>query len=285
MFKKKDEKKRISPDETRDMQRVILGILEAIDKVCREHHLRYYMIAGTMLGAVRHHGFIPWDDDADVALPRKDYDILCRHANEWLPKEYELVSYLQDKSYPYQFARIQDNRTTYILRRAFNFVGGVPVDVFPLDGMTDSKWKRKVHYLRYRFLIQLKYYSIRDPFKHGKRIDCLFFLLFHKMFPIHWIEARIDKLQHAYDWDKGKLVADHDNAPDRGILSKDVYGTPVSYAFENTHLYGVANPDAYLSYCYGDYMKLPASLPPQNFRLMDLKKPYKEWLQEHHQNK
>ena len=54
----------------------LLGILLAIDKVCREHNLRYYLVAGTMLGAVRHKGFIPWDDDADIALPRKDYDVL-----------------------------------------------------------------------------------------------------------------------------------------------------------------------------------------------------------------
>ena len=58
----------------KEMQGRILGILTALDKVCKEHHLRYYLIAGTMLGAVRHKGFIPWDDDADIALPRKDYD-------------------------------------------------------------------------------------------------------------------------------------------------------------------------------------------------------------------
>ena len=66
----KDEK-RISLEETKEMQQIILGILKAIDKVCREHNLQYFMIAGTMLGAVRHHGFIPWDDDADVDLPRQ----------------------------------------------------------------------------------------------------------------------------------------------------------------------------------------------------------------------
>ena len=84
------DKNRISLEETREMQRIILGILEAIDKVCRKHNLQYFMIAGTMLGAVRHHGFIPWDDDADVALPRHDYEVLLAHANEWLPEEYEL---------------------------------------------------------------------------------------------------------------------------------------------------------------------------------------------------
>ena len=137
------DKNRISLEETREMQRIILGILEAIDKVCRKHNLQYFMIAGTMLGAVRHHGFIPWDDDADVALPRHDYEVLLAHANEWLPEEYELVDYEKDSHYPYQFARIQDKRTTYILRRSFKFLGGIPVDVFPIDGMTENRLARK----------------------------------------------------------------------------------------------------------------------------------------------
>ena len=75
--------KRINQEETKEMQQYILNILLAIDKVCQEHNLRYYLLAGTMLGAVRHKGFIPWDDDADVALPREDYNILVKHANEW----------------------------------------------------------------------------------------------------------------------------------------------------------------------------------------------------------
>ena len=84
--------KDMQPDNIKDMQKCILDILIAIDKVCKEHHLRYYLIAGTMLGAIRHRGFIPWDDDADVALPRKDYEKLVKYANEWLPNYYELVS-------------------------------------------------------------------------------------------------------------------------------------------------------------------------------------------------
>ena len=81
---------RLTAGQTREMQKYLLDILLAIDKVCREHNLRYYLVAGTMLGAVRHKGFIPWDDDADIALPRKDYDVLVEHAHEWLPKRYEL---------------------------------------------------------------------------------------------------------------------------------------------------------------------------------------------------
>src|SRR3712207_6980314 len=90
---------RISKDETCEMQRCLLDILVAIHKVCEAHGLRYYLLAGTMLGAVRHKGFVPWDDDADVALPREDYDRLIAHANEWLPDHLELVSGVQNAHY------------------------------------------------------------------------------------------------------------------------------------------------------------------------------------------
>ena len=77
--------------DIRPLQLRILKILLAVDKVCKEHNLRYYIMAGTMLGAVRHKGFIPWDDDLDIGMPRADYDLLMSHSEEWLPQPYEAV--------------------------------------------------------------------------------------------------------------------------------------------------------------------------------------------------
>ena len=73
--------------DIRPLQLRILKNLLAVDKVCKEHNLRYYIMAGTMLGAVRHKGFIPWDDDLDIGMPRADYDLLMANAKEWLPKQ------------------------------------------------------------------------------------------------------------------------------------------------------------------------------------------------------
>lgn len=75
--------------DIRPLQLRILKNLLAVDKVCKEHNLRYYIMAGTMLGAVRHKGFIPWDDDLDIGMPRADYDLLMANAKEWLPEPYE----------------------------------------------------------------------------------------------------------------------------------------------------------------------------------------------------
>lgn len=272
------EEKRISDEQTRELQKYILDMLLAIDQVCREHNLCYYLIAGTMLGAVRHKGFVPWDDDADVALPRKDYNEFVKHANEWLPKRYELVSGLQDPMYPYQFARIQDKETTYILRRKFNFVGGLPVDVFPLDGMTTDEHEQRKHYRRYAIAKKLLYYSTIDPLKHGYGLHWLFAKFMHKVVSQDKAHRRMNDVQREYNYDASSLIADHDNKPERGILPKEVYGTPTPVEFEGHTLMGVQKPDEYLRYCYGDYMKMPKQLPPQNFRYLDLHTPYREYM-------
>ncbi len=261
------------------MQQCILGILTAIDKVCQEHNLKYYLVAGTMLGAIRHKGFIPWDDDADVGLPRKDYDILIAHANEWLPEEYELVSTAHNNKYPYQFARIQDKRTTYILRRRFDFVGGVPVDIFPLDGMTDNKFKQFCHYQRFRMVNKLLHFAQSDPYKHGKAsAHFIVTSIIRKLFSKEQLQRTLVKIQTEYDIETSPLIADHDFSPKRGIFPKHIYGTPTQVSFENQTLKSVEKPHEYLRKCYGDYMTMPSVLPPVNFRYLDLDTPYQEYL-------
>ena len=268
-------------EETCKLQSVLLEALIAIDKVCKEHNLRYYLIAGTMLGAVRHKGFIPWDDDADIALPRKDYEILMARANEWLPPEYELVNGDKEPHYPYSFARIQDTRTTYILRRRFNYAGGVPIDVFPLDGMTPNPIRQRIHYFKYNLVKRLMYYNLVDPYKHGKGMRSLYIRLFHKLLSSRWLHKTMDSIQKEYDYDASPLVADHDNHRRRGILPKDVYGAPSEVLFEGKLFNGVQQPDAYLSYCYGNYMEMPEQYPLANFRYLDLNTPYRVFVDTH----
>lgn len=276
------ERERMTPEQTREIQKYLLGILLALDKVCREHNLRYYLVAGTMLGAVRHKGFIPWDDDADVAMPRKDYEELLAHADEWLPQRYELVSYQQDPMYPYSFARLQDAETTYILRRHFDFVGGLPIDVFPLDGMTPGKIGQRWHFFRNSIAKKILYFSTVDPYKHGHGFKSLLPLLMHKIVSQPRAHRRVARIQSEYDYDKYPLVVDHDFKPSRGIHPKATYGIPTPIEFEGHQLLTAQYTDDYLRRCYGDYMTPPNKdeYPPQNFRLLDLHKPYREYLSE-----
>ena len=252
--------------ELQELQSCLLEILKAIDRVCRQHHLRYYLFAGTMLGAVRHRGFVPWDDDADIAMPRPDYD--------------ELVSGEHNPRYPYFFARIHDVRTTYILRRQFDFVGGLPVDVFPLDGMTHSMLRRRWHYLRLSIARKLLYFCLIDPYKHGRGLYSLLVKSVRALFSPASLHRRLYRILTEFPYETSALVADNDNKPYRGILPKEVYGEPQPVEFAGTTLMTVADPDAYLRYCYGNYMEIPKERPPQNYRLLDLHKPYREFLAE-----
>ena len=76
--------------DIRPLQLRIMDILQAVDSVCSEHNLRYYLWAGSMIGAIRHKGFIPWDDDLDIAMPRPDYDKLIANSKQWLPERFEM---------------------------------------------------------------------------------------------------------------------------------------------------------------------------------------------------
>jgi len=137
--------------DIRPLQLRILKNLLAVDKVCKEHNLRYYIMAGTMLGAVRHKGFIPWDDDLDIGMPRADYDLLMANAKEWLPKPYEAVCAENDKEYPLPFAKVQDADTTLIERMHLKYLGGVYIDIFPLDGVPESRMAQRMHFAKYEF--------------------------------------------------------------------------------------------------------------------------------------
>ena len=265
--------------DIKQMQKILKEALFVIDDVCKKHDITYYLIAGTMLGSVRHKGFVPWDDDGDVGMPRPDYDRFIANANEWLPKGYELVCNTMDENYPYAFARVQDCNTTFILRKQFQYVGGVPIDVFPLDGMTKNFFKRRFHYFRYNFYKRAWYYSTVNPYRHGKGFRMLFSLICHKIFSPAKLRQGINKVQKEFDYITSELVADHDNKPNRGILPKEVYGQPTPTIFEGRELMGVSQPDAYLKYCYHDYMTIPplSQRPKLNFRYLDLNKPYKTY--------
>jgi lipopolysaccharide cholinephosphotransferase len=197
--------------DIRPLQLHILKILQAVDKVCQEHNLRYYLWAGTMLGAVRHKGFIPWDDDMDIAMPRKDYDTLMAHAHEWLPKPFEAVCAETDPNYPGPFGKIQDASTTLIEREHINYIGGLYIDVFPLDGVCANKLLQRLNFARYEFWKRVIYYIHRDPFKHGKDLSAVVPLLCQKLFTNHYVQQKMRRIMMHYDYDKCDLIADYDD--------------------------------------------------------------------------
>ena len=255
----------------------ILQILLAIDNTCHLHGLKYYIWAGTMLGAVRHKGFIPWDDDLDIAMPRPDYEQLIAHCKEWLPKPFEMVCAENDKKYPLPFAKIQDGSTTLIERMHLKYLGGIYIDVFPLDGVPTNKMMQKIHFGRYEYYKRVLYLMIRDPYKHGHGPDSWIPLLLRKIYKLEKVQNSIRNILRKYNYNSCNLIADYDDGS-HGILPKTVLGTPTPYDFEKNKVYGVEHYDKYLSRKYGDYMTIPKhdEQRQHNFHYLDLEKSYKD---------
>lgn len=264
--------------DIRPLQLRILEILKATHQMCVAHGLRYYIMAGTLLGAVRHGGFIPWDDDLDIGMPRADYDRLVAHASEWLPAPYEMVCAERDASYPLPFAKIQDANTTLIERLHLRYLGGVYIDVFPIDGVPSGTWARRIHFARYEYYKRLLYLIHRDPYKHGHGPGSWLPLLCRKLYTMQEVQQKIRRVMKRYDFDVSRCVADFDDGL-RGVMPKEVLGKPTPVIFEGEEVWGVAQVDRYLSQKYGDYMVIPKGdhQRQHNFHYMDLDHPYRTY--------
>lgn len=261
--------------DTQAVHQKVLDILLAVDQVCRQHHLRYYIIAGTLLGALRHKGFIPWDDDLDIGMPRKDYDLFMTHSKEWLPEYYEAINGQNDPEYPLSFAKIQDARTTLIERAHLKYTGGIYIDVFPLDGTPKSKFLQIWHFSCFAFYNKMLYFIFRDPYKHGKGPGSWVPLLARRLYTRPGLQKKLRDLMTKYDFDESEKICDYDDGR-KGILPKTVFGTPTPILFENKQVFAPQEPHAYLTNKYGDYMKIPPieKQRQHNFHFLDLNKPY-----------
>ena len=133
--------RKLSPEE---YKKVLLSILTRIDSICRENGLKYMLAYGTLLGAVRHKGFIPWDDDIDLLLPRKDYETLRSVAKSFNTKEWKLLSYSNEPRFLLPFMKYC-NKHTIVTPPRFNtgFVYGLSIDIFPLDYAPNNDYLRK----------------------------------------------------------------------------------------------------------------------------------------------
>lgn len=116
-----------------ELHEVQLAMLDAVDNYCRLNHLRYSLGGGTLLGAVRHHGYIPWDDDIDIMMPRPDYEKFMRYFKH---EYYKLYDYRTDDTCGFSFAKLIDTRT---IVQEYTITYSVFIDIFPIDGLPHQK--------------------------------------------------------------------------------------------------------------------------------------------------
>jgi len=274
MICNRDEKIRYQEvTDVREIQQMELGIMEYIHEVCNKIGVKYFLAYGSLIGAVRHQGFIPWDDDMDICMLRDDYEKLQDYLIANPSERYQVMSYKNNRNYVYPFMKVMDNQT-YLIEEDVRIDSnmGIYVDIFPLDYYDDKYCKPLIRYnelYRYLWLIyghgarKHSVYSLFHIVRSGKECFHINFTAFLdiSVFKLLQLPARylIDKFQN-------RLM----NAPKSNyfwlysIISCESFPMPIEWfgegkmmAFENIEVCMPNNYDAYLTRVYGDYMTPP----------------------------
>ena len=250
------------------LQAVELNIFKEVVRICDKYRLTYFMSAGTFLGAVRHHGFIPWDDDMDMRMPRPDYEKLLAVFPHELQAPYVARHFQFDQNVHRYFCRVENTRVHLHRNHTVNGQdSNAWIDIFPLDGMPENRvhfFFRKVRLLYRKMWMQLSVFDeIVDVKK--KRVwyeRIIVFLAMHtpirRLLSWESMWKKLDKALKAYPLEKSKYYMNFMSAYKfRDIIPKTVYGKGAEYPFEDALFAGPEDYDAFLKTLYGDYMKLP----------------------------
>ena len=260
-----------------ELHEIELGALKAFVKLCNAYELRYYAIGGTLLGAVRHKGFIPWDDDVDVAMPRKDYDRLIElvksgEAQEVLGEDYRIGSWQTDKEFKSYFAKLYATKVEIEeqLLEETTVRKGYLIDIIPLDGTPDDEFARKVYYgkaMGLRFLCGTANVNTGIRTSRSKWEQTVLrvvrALRLYRFIDVRKVYQCMDRLFMAQDAEHADYAGTLTGAyKTREIVPREYFGESYDeytlWEFEGMLLRGPKRCEEYLSHIFGDYRKLPA---------------------------
>ena len=242
--------------DLKQIQDVMLQIMIEIDRICRKHNIRYILDGGTMLGAVRHHGFIPWDDDMDIALPREDYDKFVKIANSELPKKFRLECYENTKNYPYNIGKVRAVNTLFKEKftASLNINHGIYIDIVPMDYVLISDYKNRIKCIQH--LTAIKYYKlgIFNSYSFYRKLQYV---------PFFWVSVKtlnkmIDKqLRYCYGKSDKLLEICHYYFKSDYVLDETMFTDVIEVPFEEQMFFIPRDYDSFLKARYGNYMTLP----------------------------
>ena len=263
-------------DVLEELHEIELGALKTFIKLCNAYNLRYYAIGGTLLGAVRHKGFIPWDDDVDVAMPRKDYDRLIelvksREAQEILGENYRIESWQTDKEFKSYFAKMCATKIEIEeqLLEDTTTRKGYLIDIIPLDGTPDEDVARKVYYAKamgLRFLCGTANVNtgIRTSRSKWEQVvlRAVRAMKLYRFIDVRKIYTRMDRLFKGQDAEHAEYAGTLTGAyKTREIVPREYFGESYDeyslWEFEGMLLRGPKRCEEYLTHMFGDYYKLP----------------------------
>ncbi len=251
----------LSSEEIKETE---LDILLCLQEICAKYDLKLYLCGGTLLGAVRHHGFIPWDDDIDVCLPRPDYERLIQiiHRESVLPEYYKMLCF-EDQTFTHPAMKIIDIRTVI----EYDFFderpdSGLWIDILPVDGLPDSRARIKKLYRKtavYRELLSL---SLAKPGTGKTKLKGVLKYIFVPLARIpgtKFYAARLRRIavENTYQDSDTVGIITWGLYGDREAMSKAAFEKPIEVMFENHVFQAPSCTKKYLRNLYGDYMKLP----------------------------
>lgn len=245
-----------------ELKKLQMDILEAFQRYCGEHSLSYSLAGGSLIGAVRHKGYIPWDDDIDVYMPREDYDRFVNGFPEVFEGRYEVGALETNPKWDRMFAKFFDNRTVLVENRRDAVETGVNIDIFPIDDVPagDGQWFR--YNKRRSFFCNLYLMKDRILFDKSRVWWKTVLLIPAKIALLPWgkrtMAEKMDKL--AKKWDgcgSGRVYNCSLGLFANSPFPKSLFDAIIDIPFEDRTFKCFAGYDEYLTATYGDYMQLP----------------------------
>lgn len=260
--------KQYEPEVLRRLQNMQLDILKEIIRVCELHNIRYFVAYGTLLGTVRHHGPIPWDDDIDICMTREDYEKFAAVADSELDEHYELVSMARNLDYPMSLPKVQKKGTRFIDRSftSARFKLGVFVDIFVYDYVSDDaeearKQAKKCNFLDKLLILQ----TSRFPNQGRKGLVAALlvpvYLAGHyvlQLVPRKWLfKAFVKEQQKFKDSPTNTMICLDELLGDRTKATVDELFPTVPLEYAGVTVQAPKEYDRLLRRQFGDYMQLP----------------------------
>lgn len=255
--------------DLRELQLVELGLLKEFLRICDKYHLRYYALGGTLLGAIRHKGFIPWDDDVDVGMPRPDFIRFEEIVEKELPERFQYQKFGSTPGYTHYVPRLTDRSVTVIdSSAAVEKERGAWIDIFPLDGMPGGKYRRRFHCFRLltaRMRLNYSLFStnvdlkkVRRPFYEKILIRAGMIFPMEKIFKTEKELARLDRLMQRYSYEESPYLINFMGVHKlKEMFHKKYYGKGTFYEFEDVRVAGPDDYDHVLRQIYGEYWNPP----------------------------